>query len=241
MFKLIKKTTFVFISIAILAIILIVVFIIMPSTKKTAATYKDYKTKTQQITSLNQNIDQLKQANQDYQQVKDLADKIDQYIPSTADIPDLVIQLETLAKDTGNQFPNFTVTTPTAASTQNQSSSKASSWLRLILPAFAQTATTASLPAYQKIDIQISLQGTFQNLQDYLAKFSTLSRYAGISSVTISAGATSSGSSSSATATPAANASPALTSEIKAYVYARAGNASSATATPTASPTATNK
>lgn len=221
--------------VATIVIVVIAIILIKPQLSAASLAYKDAKNTNAEAKATEENAAQLQKVASDYQQISNLADKINSYIPATPDIPDLVIQLEALASDTGNQFPKFTITqaAPQATPEPNASDQKSSngdktSSQKSASVAYAQTTgQTPTASNITKIDLQISLTGTFASLLAYLNQFQTISRLSGISSISISGATAESGGTS-------------LSTDLKAYVYTSgSGQSGTATGTTGATPSAT--
>jgi len=143
-----------------LIVILSLIFVIHPLASKFRNTYKDYLDKNAELQSLEKKYAEL-------EKLEDIEDEIIQanenflkFIPNQQESEDMMVTLDALARQTSNNLPNFSVA--------------------------AETKDTKTSGRIAKKTLDITLEGSFANVLNFIQKAENLQRFNQINSLSIS-------------------------------------------------------
>ena len=148
-------------SIALGLIILFgLIFVIHPLASKFRNTYKDYLDKNAELSGLEEKYAELGKLENIEDEIIQANENFLKFIPNQQESEDMMVTLDALARETSNNLPNFSVA--------------------------SETGDTKTSGRIAKKTLDITLEGSFANILNFIQKAENLQRLNQINSLSIS-------------------------------------------------------
>lgn len=143
---------------ALMIVALVFILLAFPLYQKITATREEIKTKQAEEENLKARIESLKELEANYKTAKEKSKMIELALPNEQQMPEILVQLENIAGETGM---SFTEITPASLKGTSPKAGKSSS------PQI-ETGTSRAKGIYKAVPLTVKIAGNFSGLKNYL-------------------------------------------------------------------------